>query len=219
MNKALRIATALFLGALGVQADLLQNGSFEIAGSDAFQAYHWEWNNPDQNASSWGTASREAWRSYSGGYEAAIRGSWAGDTCGGWWQQAPAEAGVTYTASAWFWADASWSAEGQGLKIEFYDSMFGAPLAVATQLVHDVSESWAQKTVQAKAPDNAVWVRVVIYADNVGALGALQFDEVSLIAESGTVIVISSIPAVAGLLLVFHFMGVRFHQRRNAVNA
>ncbi|MDD4735770.1 MAG: hypothetical protein PHP44_06660 [Kiritimatiellae bacterium] len=200
MKKTALIAVILVLGAASSFANLLQNGGFETAGASETEALYWRWANPDLNGSTWGTASRESWRAYAGTWEATIRGTWAGDVAGGWWQQASGEAGVTYTASAWFWADANWTAGQQGMKLEFYDAVSSVPLTVVTNLISGITENWEQKTIQAVAPENTAWVRVVVYADNVGGNGALQFDEVSVVAEPGTVIVISGVSW--GLLLV-----------------
>jgi hypothetical protein len=193
MKTTVTVTALLLAGSLCAQANLLQNASFETAGTDATKAQYWQWENPDQNGSVWGTASREQWRAHSGTYEAALAGSWAGDTQGGWWQQAAAEPGVTYTASAWFWADDGWTAVDQGIKIEFYDATLTTPIHTVTNQISGISTNWQQETVQAVAPQDAAYVRVVIYVWGVGANGALQFDDVELIAEPGTVIIISDL--------------------------
>jgi len=213
MKKMALIVAVVLTGILSVQANMLQNTGFETAGTDATKAQNWEWGNPDLNGSGWGTASRESWRSHAGTYEATICGSWKGDTVGGWWQQATGEAGVTYTASAWFWADSNWTTGEQGIKLEFYDTNLATPLLVVTNVISSVSTNWIQENVQAVAPQNTAFVRVVVYADNVGADGALQFDDVLLIAEPGTVIVISAIP-LGVLLFAAFFVSARIKNRK-----
>ncbi len=213
MKKTGLIIVVIAMGIMSVQAGLLGNAGFETAGTDGTKAQNWEWDNPDHNGSTWGTASRESWRFHSGAFEAAICGSWKGDTEGGWWQQAAAEPGVTYTASAWFWADDGWTAGEQVFKLEFYDVNFGSPLLVVTNVLSGLSPNWAEEHVQASAPENAAFVRVVVFAADVGASGALQFDDLSLVAEPGTVIIISGIPVVV-LLFVLFFAAARVRNRK-----
>ena len=170
-------------------------------------AYAWEWANPDNHGSTWGTASRESWRSHSGSWEGAIRGTWAGNNNGGWWQEKPATPGVTYTFSLWVWADNTWTNQNaQGIKLEFLDGTTNGPgntISAVTNSFTGIGESWAQKTLQGTAPTNAAWIRVVVYASDVGSAGALQFDDIDLVAEPGTVIILSQLtvlPVVAALL-------------------
>lgn len=178
-------------------ANLLRNAGFEEPGTTADHAASWQWDVPDQHGSTWGTAARKQWHVRSGAWSGTILGTWSGGADGGWWQEAPATPGVAYTFSGWFRADADWSVQGdQGIKIEFYagESHGQTLLSSESLLFGNVGETWEQKTVQAIAPEGAQWVRVVTWAGDVGDQGALHFDDLSLVAEPGTVILLSSIP-------------------------
>lgn len=168
-----------------IEANLLHNAGFETqAGTNTVAAEYWETGSPDAHGERWGTAARVAWRPPAGAWHGTIRGTWlgTGETIGGFWQEVEALPGQTYTFGAQFWADGTWSAAAQGLKLEFLDgASAGANILLAvTNSTADVGESWVWKEVSAVAPANATWVRVVVSANGVGASGALQFDECSL---------------------------------------
>ena len=170
-------------------SNLVKNSGFEMPGSADRYARGWEWYMPDSHGSMWDNAYRETWRTHGDLYEAVIKGSWSsGMTTGGWWQEAAASAGVTYRASAWFWADrggagGTWSAASQELKIEFYSSGLGTPLSTAAIDLSDVGETWTQKTVTAVAPASTAWARFVVGVTGAGSQGALQFDDAELVRE------------------------------------
>lgn len=165
-------------------SNMLRNASFETQGSDAYKAYYWESNNPDTHGMMYGSASRENWRCLSGSYEGTIRGTWSGAyTNGGCWQEAQATPGKTYRFTALFWADGvgnQWTSAVQYIKLEFYSSTTGL-LYAATNFIGDIQQNWVGRSAQAVAPANTAWARGVIYAAGLGANGALQFDDVSLI--------------------------------------
>jgi hypothetical protein len=179
------------------QGNLLLNPGLETQGAWEHSASQWDWNYPDTHGSSWGTASRETWRSHGGSAEGTIRGQWAGGSNGGWWQERSAVPGAAYTLSGWFWADNSWTSQtNQGLKIEFFSGTatnVGSMITASTNTFSGIGESWVQQHMTAVAPTNAAWVRAVVFAYNVGWDGALQFDDMSLVEESGTVIKISQL--------------------------
>lgn len=102
--------------------------------------------------------------------------------------------GATYTFSVWFWADNTWTNQAdQGLKLEFFsgESTGETLLMGVTTNVQGVGENWVQYSLTVVAPTNATWVRAVIWAQDVGADGALQFDDASLVVEPGTLILLS----------------------------
>jgi len=201
--KYIAAAMAVLAAVVPAEANLLSNPGFEQQGTWSGSAEWWEWGNPDTHGAIWGNATRESWRAHSGSWEGTIRGAWSGSDYGGWWQEKRATPGVTYTFSAWFWADSTWTnQQDQGMKIEFFDGTeeeSGQMIYAVTNAFSDIGEAWVQKTVQAVAPTNAVWVRVVIYASGVGQDGALQFDDLVLEEEPGTLILISRLGA-GGLL-------------------
>ncbi|HBA85950.1 MAG TPA: hypothetical protein DCZ95_17845 [Verrucomicrobia bacterium] len=204
--KWMSIAGMVLFGGFAAHANLLHNTSFEDAGSTVDEAHYWQWANPDVHGAKWGNAVRKDWHAKSGSWCGTVCGSWFGDVQGGWWQEVPATPGVAYTFSGWFWADSNWTNQAdQGIKIEFYSRNESGEtmLCDSRNLFEGIGESWAQKTVSAVAPTNAQWVRVVVWAQQVGVSGALQFDDVSLVAEPGTVITLSSVPgALFGMLLM-----------------
>jgi hypothetical protein len=206
MMKLMAIASVVFSSLLSANANLLQNPGFENGGTTADDAYNWQWANPDLHGAKWGNAVRKDWHVRTGTWGGTVCGSWFGDTQGGWWQEVSATPGVTYTLSGWFWADSSWTNQAnQGIKIEFYSRNESGEtlLCDSKNYFNGIGESWVQKTVSAVAPTNAQWVRVVVWADNVGSGGALQFDDLSLVAEPGTVITLSSVPAAfLGMLIL-----------------
>lgn len=160
--------------------NLFVNPGFEIAGSTTNLAYAWEAGNPDEHGAAGGTALRVNWRPLTGEAHATIRGTWSGAGTGGFfWQDVPAAPSETYEFSAWFWADSNWSTGEQGMKMEFFDAQTNM-ISAAPLTFGGIGESWVQKSIQAVVPTNAAWVRLVIYADNVGSAGALQFDDLSV---------------------------------------
>ena len=167
--------------------NLLQNPSFETTGSGDYTAYNWEWNYPGTHGSNWGTMDREyTWRRLSGAGEGTIRGTWSGaGTSGGCWQEVQATPNQNYRFTSLFWADVynnnTWTSAFQAIKIEFFSSTTGLLYAV-TNAIGDVGEVWVGRSVEATAPSGAAWVRCSIFADGVGGNGALQFDDVSLVA-------------------------------------
>jgi hypothetical protein len=182
----MRRALSLFLFLLAASAfageNLLQNPSFEIEGSyDANATLNWKLNDPDDHGDSWGAASRENWRSHDGQFAAAIRGTWAnaGDY-GGWWQELECQPGEVYRLTAWLWADGSWSAKTQDIKIEFWNIDRSTLVSVAMTSVQDASEIWSQKSVESRAPDGSFWVRVVINVSGAGPAGSLMVDDLDL---------------------------------------
>ncbi len=166
--------------------NLLRNSSFEDASTWAGRAQYWDWLFMDTHGATWGHVDRQQWRAHSGSYEAAIEGQWSSwdDNFGGWWQEVPAVPGLTYQASAWFWADTvswnKWTADVQQLKIEFVGAYGGYTAVFATNLNNQVGESWKQIAVRGEAPPGTVWARLVVTVSGAGPKGALQFDDTEL---------------------------------------
>lgn len=208
MKKFIPAVMCLLLVAMvnSAGANLLNNAGFEDAGTTDDEARYWQWDNPNLNGGRWGTAARRQWHVRTGSWGGTIMGTWAGDASGGWWQEAPATPGVTYTLSGWFKADNNWTNQtSQGITIEFYAGENNGQTRISDEVYHfdGIGESWVQKTVSAVAPPNARWVRAVIWVNNVGDQGALHFDDIALIPEPGTVIILSSVPGVIlGMCLV-----------------
>ena len=189
------LACSLMLLPAGMAAaNLLNNPGFETQGSTNSQASYWEWDVPDQHGSNWGTASREQWNLIFGSWMGAIRGTWAGaGNNGGYWQEVLATPGTRYRFTGWFYADGDgnqkkWTADAQGMKLEFSNSG-GTLIAMAEQPILDAGPNWVFKSMEATAPANTAWIRVVIYADGVGPEGSLQFDDLDLstVEEADTV--------------------------------
>jgi hypothetical protein len=169
-------------GLLMASANMLQNASFETASTTGENAaQNWKMGDPDEHGDAWGSATRENWRAHEGVWMGAIRGTWsaAGDF-GGWWQEIAATPGSTYHASAQLWADGSWKADVQEMKIEFWNGDRSTMLSAVTNALTDIGEVWVEKTLDGTAPEGAAWARVVINASGIGAEGALQIDEVDL---------------------------------------
>ncbi|MCB1070572.1 MAG: hypothetical protein H7A43_05675 [Verrucomicrobia bacterium] len=181
MKKSLLMICASFFAAQLVQANLLKNGSFEEMGSSDEIASQWKMNEPDEHGDAWGSAVRKDWRAHEGSWQGVIQGTWSGmDDYGGFWQEVPGTAGTTYILTAWFYADGSWTANQQELKIEFFNEDRTTQLGSEVVSLSDVSEVWTQKTVEALAPEGTAYVRVVINVSGAGSDGALQVDEVEL---------------------------------------
>ncbi|MFH0952774.1 MAG: carboxypeptidase regulatory-like domain-containing protein [Verrucomicrobiota bacterium] len=189
MNSGATLARDVSVYVCAPHTNLLNNWSFEIAGSTADTAAYWEWNVPDQHGSFWDTAARVDWRHYptnEGAWCGAIRGSWFGGlTSGGFWQEVPAVPGGHYAFSAWFWADdgnpfGPWTASNQVMKLEFYSPPGYTLVKVVTQQVAVFTQIWEQVTLHSIAPAGCDWVRVVVAADGVGNMGALSLDALSL---------------------------------------
>jgi hypothetical protein len=165
--------------------NMLKNAGFETAGSSFAQ--YWERNYPDTHGASWGSASRQTWRTMGGSFEGAILGTWAGAyTNGGCWQEVPATPNRQYRFATLLFADDwgnKWTSTVHGIKLEFYTASTGLLYAVSN-IFNDISDHWGGHSVQAVAPINTAWMRAVIFAEGLGPNGALQFDDVSLIEVS-----------------------------------
>ncbi|NCC53110.1 MAG: hypothetical protein EOM20_18115, partial [Spartobacteria bacterium] len=165
--------------------NLIKNPAFLQQGSAANRAYHWEGGNPDSHGGYWGHVERINWGGYCGEWHGAIEAKWNSydDDFGGWWQEGPAEAGYTYEASCWIYADRNinntFTAVDYELKIEFYSTTYQL---LATELVnfeHD-GQNWHRISAEALAPPSTAWARFVIYCGGMGNQGALRFDNVQM---------------------------------------
>jgi hypothetical protein len=167
-------------------ANMLRNPSFEDeAPSSSHRAAHWFMNEPDINGDAFGSASREDWRSYDGLYIMALRGTWANaGNYGGCWQQAAGEAGTTYKAAAWCWADSEWEAAKQELKLEFWTADFTELLLTQATPLPQIGTEWKKVEVEATAPDRTAYVRLVVNVEGAGYYGALQVDHLYLSERS-----------------------------------
>jgi hypothetical protein len=182
---------AMFIVAVGAAAvaaestNLLRNGSFEEPATEgAFnEAKHWKMTLPDAHGDSWGSASREKWRSVDGAYIGAVLGIWADRGAhGGIWQEVEAEPGTAYRFSGSFFCDPEWTAKIQEIKLEFWDAAYTTLLDEARTPIVDCDMTWKSLAVKATAPAGAVWARVVVNVVNAGASGALQIDDLKLVA-------------------------------------
>ncbi|MBU1694168.1 MAG: lamin tail domain-containing protein, partial [Verrucomicrobia bacterium] len=181
-----RAVTATFSPNAG--ENLLNNPSFEQAGTSAVRALYWDQGDPDTHGATSGTATRVNWRSYSGTWQGAIQGAYSGaGTEGEFWQEVPATPGEEYRFSGWFWADngdpyGPWGAGEQVMKIEFYSGATQgvALLHAATSTLAGVVQNWESRSMDAVAPTNADWVRVVILARDVSYDGSMQMDDLKL---------------------------------------
>ncbi|MBU1910036.1 MAG: chitobiase/beta-hexosaminidase C-terminal domain-containing protein, partial [Verrucomicrobia bacterium] len=163
--------------------NLLRNPGFELQGSSTNNALYWTTGEPDEHGETWGSALRVSWRSHSETWQGTVRGSWAGaGSEGGMWQEAPAVPGRDYRFSAWLWADSDWAPSVQGLKLEFFSGAAKGEtmLAAYTNTFSGIGPTWTNRGLQATAPANATWVRVVVWASGVSGTGALQFDDLQL---------------------------------------
>ena len=175
------LAVGLFLCSLApLHANMIRNWSFEEeAPSSSRNALYWSMDEPDAHGDAYGNASREDWRSFDGMHIMTVRGTWAeaGDY-GGIWQEASAESGETYRASAWFWADPDWEPALQEMKLEFFSENHTELLKTETVRLRGIESDWERREIQAQAPDETAWVRLVIHVEGVGETGALQIDSV-----------------------------------------
>lgn len=183
------ITTATMIAALSLAArteaatNLLRNSSFEdvAPGGNTTEALYWKMGKPDSHGDVWGSASRENWRAVDGEHIATIRGLWADcGTYGGWWQELEAAPGSTYRFSGWFYSDPEWVAGVQEVKIEFWDKDYKSVIHARIKPIEGCDMDWAGISLEATAPADAAWVRVVVNVVNTGASGALQMDSLEL---------------------------------------
>lgn len=181
-GKAGLAALALLLNGGWCIANPIENPSFELESSSSYNhAMFWHMNNPDDHGDAYGSASRENWRAHGGQFVGAIRGAWAGlGDYGGFWREAEGRGGRTFVASAWFYADLTWSARTQQLKLEFWNWDRTQMLGSAINNLADLREEWTRHEVSAVSPEGTEWVRIVIHADGTGEAGSLQVDDVEL---------------------------------------
>lgn len=175
----------LHLAATGVRAEpsnLLLNPSFEYeTAADFHSCVFWTMNQPGEHGDTYGSARRENWRAHDGYYAMAIRGAWAGaGDSGGLWQEVPAAPGAAYRVSARVWADAAWTAQTRELKIEFWNADHSERLARHARPLENLGETWQEVSLEATAPEDAAWVRVVVHVSGAGPEGALLVDSLCL---------------------------------------
>lgn len=168
-----------------VLTNMLRNVSFETQGSTAQDAWSWQSGTPTPHGGRWGRAQRYSGTAHSGGYAGAILGQWSPSDPknSGWWQEIPAEPGLTYEVSAWFYADGApntWTASVQELKIEFYAFRYGNLQDARVVSLNDITNGWEQRSVSAVAPIDVGWARLVFNVEDAGTKGALRMDDVEL---------------------------------------
>ncbi|NCC53204.1 MAG: hypothetical protein EOM20_18605, partial [Spartobacteria bacterium] len=166
-----------------VAINLLRNASFETEGSDADNAYHWEWNVPDQFGGIWNNHLRKDWRARNGSWEATVPGQWGAhvDDSGGWFQMvtnvyAP---GTVWQAGGWFYADDILTTDGQRISIQFFDTDTNRISGETNYFAHP-GEEWTYVSLQATAPVGCAFAQWEAGAWGMNDQGALQFDDVSL---------------------------------------
>jgi len=181
--------TAPVIGSLQ-PGNLLQNSGFELKGN--LSAKNWEWDYPDIHGSSWGGTVRTNWGAYEGTWQAAICGTWLPGGLGGsggWWQEVTNTVGAdsVWEGSAMVYNDMNGPPAFQ-IKIEFYGTnrSSGAQLKALTNNFSDPGTTWTRVSVMATAPVNTVWARLVIFAENGGASGALSIDNAELRCVNNT---------------------------------
>lgn len=171
-------------GATAPDENLLRNGSFEVecANASLSSAYYWTEGEPDHYGDNWGNAARQDWRALDGWFIGTLCGTWAErGNGGGWWQDSPAKSGHSYRFSGWFYADAHWQAARQVVMMEFRDASNSNILLTTSHDLAEVRDAWSEVTLEATAPNETVYVRVVVHVEGAGTDGALQFDSFSLL--------------------------------------
>ena len=208
MRKCLLSCLVLFLLAVSMGSafggNLLINGNF---------------NSPDNNAmdnSGWNAwwagerlCGRETWadRAYNGRGFAAY--GWGAASFVGIYQDVAATPGVTYSFTVWIKKESNFNENYTEIKLEWKDSNFSdLGGTVGLNLTGQAGTSYARYTVSGSSTNPAcAYVRPVIYtqwgvpATNNSA--TIHFDDAELVAEPGSMILISGLPLVmAGMCFV-----------------
>ena len=183
-------AAGLFLAPARTGAapdNLLLNPSFEYeTAADFHSCVYWTLNQPDPHGGFYGSVRRENWRARDGYYAMAIRGTWAGaGDFGGFWQEVPAAPDATCRFSAWTWTDAAWTAQTCEIKIEFWNADHSRMIEPCALPLKNTGESWQESVLEATAPAETAWVRVVVNIADAGPEGSLLVDSVALRINSG----------------------------------
>ena len=156
------------------QPQLLSNAGFETAGAGGiYTAANW---------TTFGSCEREAWAAHSGSYGMALEWWWG--TNAGFYQDAAASPGATYTLSAWFLDDAA-NVTGSGfvMKLEYYDASSNLIRTDSVDISSSVNNTWQQLSlVGTAASASAVTVRAVFYGGNLYNDNVLKIDDVSFTA-------------------------------------
>lgn len=167
--------------------NLLYNASFETqAPGFSTRALYWYEGAPNNHGSMSGNARRFLFatgnniinmRGLGGGFNA---------TASSLWQEAPAQPGVTYEASALFTFDDptnTWTNATLQLVLEFWAfnrSTNDSPLASYTLNLTGLSTNWSQRAIIGEAPSSAGWARLVVRANNYGSNGYVRVDNAVL---------------------------------------
>ncbi|MCP5488530.1 MAG: chitobiase/beta-hexosaminidase C-terminal domain-containing protein [Verrucomicrobia bacterium] len=170
--------------------NLISNPGFETGGTIDDVAVHWYDGQPDTHGGTTGNSIRENWGGYNSTWHGVVRGTWSGQNYGSIWQEVPAIPGANYSLTAWFWADSHWSADEQGMKLEFLNG--GSVVGGTTNLFGaSIGPAWVDRTLAAQAPGNAEWVRVTFYGNGTHD-GALRIDDVTLETDGQRTLLVES---------------------------
>ncbi len=161
----------------------VRNSSFEIQAFDEWHAYHWTPSYPDNLAETFGNSGRSNWRRNSGTWQSWIgSGTESWQTFGGIWQDVPAGRGYLYEIAGYFYADTNWTAANKELKIEYFKHDRSTQLGFQSITLSGLSNSFQRFSLTTgPAPNETAWARLVVFAQNTGTDGTLQFDDLSLV--------------------------------------
>jgi len=167
--------------------NLLYNSGFETQGSFPEEAKYWEFFNPNAHGARAGATERGDWASSVSGdfFGAILNSSFHPDNFGSWWQETPAEPGLTYSASGWFVKEGppyEWQATTEELRLEFYDFSGQLLSGSATRNLSDVGATWVQRSISAEAPVNTAFARWTVFTAGNGTDGNFRIDDASLSA-------------------------------------
>jgi hypothetical protein len=169
MKKLSVVLSAGILVLAGVvsQAQLL-NGDFEAgAGTSA------------DNWTKYGGCSREGWANHGGANGMAL--TWWVSLTGGFYQEVAANAGDTFTLSAWYNDDAPVVATSiYSMKLEWLDNTTNIISVASNNVSPLLNNVWQQLSLVATAPVGAVLVRVVFDGDLMVSGETLKIDDVIL---------------------------------------
>lgn len=180
-NSATREFWVDRIGNVSEYTNLLRNPGFETEGSSSYDAQYWENGYPDGHGDNWGNSFREKWRQHSGTWMGAIGA--LNTHFGGWWQECAAGPDFDIDLSGYFYTDPGWTSAVRELKVEFYDNAYNF-LGNQSLSLTGLTNTYALRQFTASVPANTTWARLVVYANDTGNSGTMEFDDMALQVRS-----------------------------------
>ncbi|MBI9019906.1 MAG: discoidin domain-containing protein [Verrucomicrobia bacterium] len=151
--------------------NLLQNSNFESNANGGSAAENW---------TSTEELATENWAAHTGDWGMSVA-PWRGDGTGYFSQNVSVAGNSSYTYNLWASKDTGTLTGQYFMEIDWYDG--ATYLSTDSLILSDISEDWAQKTINVTSPANATAARVLVRFSNVDVTG--KFDDAEFLGPDG----------------------------------